>query len=179
MTEYKTLTPWDFRRLPVEMRFLAKIEYAENGCWLWRGCIRKPWGYGQMSINNKPVWAHRWSYEHYNGSIPEGHVVMHSCDTPACVNPKHLSTGTHEENMKDMYSKGRNNTFGRKGPGTHRRADPNWIDPRRKTHASGDCRATVGTAINKIQVTTDATKITCKTCLRDTKIQQATRGEDK
>lgn len=32
---------------------------------------------------------------------------MHSCDTPACVLARHLSVGTHLENMRQMYRKGR------------------------------------------------------------------------
>ena len=32
---------------------------------------------------------------------------MHSCDVPACVNPNHLSAGTHRDNMADMVVKGR------------------------------------------------------------------------
>lgn len=33
--------------------------------------------------------------------------VLHSCDTPPCLNPFHLRAGTQAENMKDMWDKGR------------------------------------------------------------------------
>jgi len=46
-------------------------------------------------------------WEFYNGSIPDGLFVLHSCDDTLCGNPDHLFLGTHQDNMDDMMKKGR------------------------------------------------------------------------
>jgi hypothetical protein len=67
-----------------------------------------PNGYGYIHHNGRTQYAHRASYIEANGPIPDGMVVMHSCDNRPCINPEHLSVGTHEDNRLDMMAKGRN-----------------------------------------------------------------------
>jgi hypothetical protein len=42
------------------------------------------------------------------GPIPDGMLVLHTCDNPPCVNPDHLYLGTWKDNMQDRIKRGRN-----------------------------------------------------------------------
>ena len=76
-----------------------------TGCWNWTG--RTASGYGQLGDNSKQKSTHRISYRLYNGEIPEGFCVCHTCDNKICINPKHLFVGTIADNTKDRDQKGR------------------------------------------------------------------------
>ncbi len=86
---------------PAELeRFLDKVEPEPmSGCWLWTG-VCSPTGYARMSIHDWPHYAHRLSYEHFVGLIPEGQEIDHKCRVRCCVNPDHLRAVTHAENLK-------------------------------------------------------------------------------
>lgn len=70
-------------------------------------------GYGQFMLRHEygcqqvNTYAHRVAYVIAKGDIPDGAVVMHSCDNPRCVNPDHLSLGTQSDNLSDAARKGR------------------------------------------------------------------------
>jgi hypothetical protein len=90
-------------------RFTNKITKTDT-CWTWTGAIYRG-GYGHFRRKVDGKWkmykTHRYSYEYYHGPIPEGKIILHSCDNPACVNPNHLSVGTHKENTGQCIARGR------------------------------------------------------------------------
>lgn len=99
----------------VEERFWKNVDKSDD-CWIWTGC-KTGNGYGAIRVNTKQKSAHRVSWELANGqNIPQGMVVLHSCDNPLCVRPSHLSIGTTDENSKDMARKGRASRSGPKMP---------------------------------------------------------------
>lgn len=80
---------------------------VDGDCLLWQGATSGKTKYGQIRIDGKMQRCHRVSYQLHKGEIPEGMVVMHSCDRPLCINPCHLSAGYQIDNIKDMKSKNR------------------------------------------------------------------------
>lgn len=77
-----------------------------SGCMIYMGFIGRE-GYGLITYNYKSISAHRASYLVNVGLIPNGAVIMHTCDVKSCINPNHLRLGTQTDNMRDMQKKGR------------------------------------------------------------------------
>ena len=95
------------KRTPEE-RFWAKVEKSgpvpdyrpELGpCWLWTG---RPthYGYGNLKVARRDVYAHRFAYELLVGPIPEGLTIDHLCRVRLCVNTRHMEPVTNQINTR-------------------------------------------------------------------------------
>jgi len=104
MCEYTTSFSMTIRNYKEYLR--SNIEIVSSGCWIWTKSLNFD-GYGQARYRRKNIAAHRLSYIIYKGDIPEGLLVCHDCDNPACVNPTHLEIGTQKKNMRDCLARGR------------------------------------------------------------------------
>lgn len=121
---------------------------ALTGCFLWEGNVDRK-GYGRIRLygagTKKPptvdIKAHRAAYEIAYGPVPDGLLVLHSCDVPAYVNPEHLRAGTAAQNTADALGR-RRLSRGEKHPG----ARLTWELVRRIRTDGGTCRA-VGAAL--------------------------------
>jgi hypothetical protein len=96
-------------RVPLHLRFWSKVQLSD-GCWNWTGATSTH-GYGTLTIGvdrgvfkrekaTRVMWFLRY------GSWPRAHI-LHSCDNPHCVNPKHLSEGDDRENTLQCVDRGR------------------------------------------------------------------------
>lgn len=109
--------PLERREIPRAFvaRFATKyIKSEPDACWLWQAG-KYPRGYGMVNLGRyadrrqHTEYAHRVAYVIAKGNIPQGQVVRHSCDTPACVNPQHLILGTQADNVNDAAVQGHYN----------------------------------------------------------------------
>lgn len=98
----------------IQERFWKYTEIKKsNDCWVWTGA-RHSAGYGLLQLKGKKTRrAHRISYAIHNNLNLEDmpiFMVLHNCDNPSCVNPKHLRLGTHQDNTNDRKKRGRYKT---------------------------------------------------------------------
>jgi hypothetical protein len=102
--------------------FLDRVERIPSGCWNWTGTtagVPGEYEYGYLRLpeslytsDGREVVTFRATHVAIillNGYIDDVLDVLHHCDNPRCVNPEHLFLGTQQDNIDDMYAKGRDN----------------------------------------------------------------------
>lgn len=127
-------------------RFTAKIAYdGLTGCWKWTGALLKgarpgQGGYGIFDAGGRTRTAHKVSYEHFVGSVPEGLMLDHFvCETRRCVNPAHMRPVSARENALRSDGITAANAAKRSCPQGHLYEGDNvwWVDKSGRRH----CRA--------------------------------------
>lgn len=115
---------------------------TDNDCWL-TDISPNSRGYCTTQYKGNRVYIHRLAWELFNAEpIPEGLVVMHTCDVPGCCNPNHLRIGTQQENITDREVKGRGNRKSNpRGPDLKPRKKRKLPLPPRKRNANGTYKA--------------------------------------
>ena len=107
-------------------RYGRYVQPSPDGCWLWTGSRTGSWkggSHGQFALwHGENIYAHRLSYLLFNGPIPNGGVVRHTCDVGYCVRPSHLLAGTQLDNMRDAVERGRLPKFRK-----HRKISPSQV----------------------------------------------------
>jgi len=89
------------RKTPLQ-RANEKISIDEStGCWIWTGSTSNKSSshpYGNLKVDGKMVYAHRFLYAAHKGPIPPGMQIDHLCRNTKCCNPEHLEVVTPREN---------------------------------------------------------------------------------
>ncbi len=91
-----------------------RIEASQHGyvnmiCWEWHGGKDRD-GYGKVGDRGKTWRAHRYVWFLLYQNIPEGKLILHSCNNPSCIRPSHLFLGTWQDNVHHMDRLGRRKT---------------------------------------------------------------------
>lgn len=128
------VSPLDAYKEKARERLMAKVSVNEaphprlgTPCWMHSGGTRPKGGHRWFQYSHEGVTdtlAHRASYRIHNGEIPQGMLVRHRCDNPACVNPDHLELGTHQQNSSDRALRGTTTVRAKSGiPGVYRQGN--------------------------------------------------------
>ena len=98
-------TPLDVFKF-IEMKASSEC-WPFTGAWGGRARERRPY----FQANGRRTMAYRWVWELVHGPIPEGQMILHSCDQGGwpigCCNPHHMRLGDQSANSKDMTDRQR------------------------------------------------------------------------
>jgi hypothetical protein len=103
--------------LSIEQRLWDKIQICSHGkdciycCFPWQGG-RDRNNYATLWVRKddvaRPRYAARLLWEIFNcRPMPPKHLACHHCDSPPCMNPMHIYSGTHKMNSQDAVRRAR------------------------------------------------------------------------
>ena len=87
--------------------FYTRLEDAPDTCVEWPAYRDKD-GYGRYSPpGENQMGAHVYQMRKLGHYLGINEVIAHTCDNPACFNPRHLYKATQKKNQQDMLDRGR------------------------------------------------------------------------
>lgn len=90
-------------------KLLAVTSTNDRGCLEWQGS-RDTLGYGRIFYRDRTIKTHRLVLK-LSGLDILNKDVLHSCDNPPCINPRHLRLGDDADNCRDRYSRNRSPVY--------------------------------------------------------------------
>src|SRR5271169_801106 len=94
-----------YKKRWIKEKLLENVE-RKNGCWEWQG-TKNDRGYGLIYDGESIQRCPRVAYQVFVGPVPKRLLILHSCDNPSCINPKHLKAGTSSENRRQAVERNR------------------------------------------------------------------------
>lgn len=91
---------------------LGRVDRSNpDGCWEWPGS-HDGFGYGMLRIKLDGKWitrrVHRVVAVGLGLLSPDSEaIILHTCDNPPCINPRHFRFGSRADNNADRDRKGR------------------------------------------------------------------------
>jgi len=93
-------------REPILTRLNRKSYIDDSGCQIYTGSLDRC-GYGAFKVGGRSLGAHKVMYILTYGDYDQDkYEMLHSCHNPSCINPIHLSHGTHKQNLDAVISRG-------------------------------------------------------------------------
>lgn len=90
-----------------QARFWSKVAISDpDACWPWKSSPNKI-GTCQTKWKGVYIGPHVLAFALSGGSFESGPLVRHVvCRNPRCCNPRHLASGTHQDNADDRERDG-------------------------------------------------------------------------
>lgn len=98
--------PQDYPR-PSNLQRIVSLILIGDGCWEIRKAKGDYGSFGYRTDDGRVISLgfHKAMWMIWNGPVPEGMMVLHTCDNRRCCRPDHLYLGTHQDNMNDRNTR--------------------------------------------------------------------------